>query len=115
MTDNRQPVEALATFSNRWLIGITVGICLQLLTGWWAVRTIDATSDLLAQLMNFLILVGLMMTAGAVLALSTWRDSHFVDAHTDWSPNGFLWVVAAVCVPVIAPSIYLGIRYASNN
>jgi hypothetical protein len=113
MSEQRQLGEELAPLSGRWILGIEFGILLQILAIWWASRTVNTSSDILAQVMDFVLLIALMGIAGSILALSVWRDSHSIRAHTDWSASAMLWLIVVVCLPILAPSLYLWYRHSA--
>lgn len=115
MTNDRRVAEALTALPRRLLVGLEIGIGLQLLAGWWLIRTLRDSSGLVSEIAGVLVLAGGMGLSGAVIALSVWRDTHFVDGHTDWSPQPFLWVVLCVAVPVLLPVVYLGRRHSATG
>jgi hypothetical protein len=115
MTNARRVGEALASLPKRWLIGVEIGIGLQLLAGGWLVRTLRDSGGIVSEIAGVLVLAGLMALSGAVIALSVWRDTHFVDGHTDWSPRPLFWVLLCVAVPVLVPIVYLRRRHSATG
>lgn len=115
MTDDRRVGEALAPLPARWLVGVEIGIGLQLLAGWWFTRSLRDSSGIVSEILGLLTLVGLMGVSGAVIALSVWRDTHFIRGHTDWSPRPLLWTILCVSIPIVMPIGYLSRRHLATG
>lgn len=115
MTSDRRVGEALTPLPKRWLVGVELGIGVQLFAGWWFARTLRNSSGIFSEIAGLLALIGLTALSSGAIALSVWRDTHFVHGQTDWSPRPLLWTVLCVIVPILMPVVYLGRRHSATG